>query len=237
MERARFAVEPHPAEIVQPVSQVRVLLRLEEHQPGAQRVGSPWRHENRLPGFGAELAQELPRGSLFCRRSQPFLGHAGLRSQQETRRARRLYDIPHLGLAEAARLASGGVVVVRVHLHGKPVGGEEVFRQDGKPAMIPGPAQQFSAVLPRSLAQRDSCHGTVQESRRVIRDPHFPNQWPDRRRTFVSFRRTCADRPRGSTGTAATRAFGSGESGALRVGKQRRQVAPSPDFWFVDGGE
>src|SRR5439155_12300556 len=191
----------------------------------------------RLPGFWAKLAQELPRGSLFGRRSQPFLGHAGLGSEQEARPARRLYDIPHLALAQVARLVPGGVVVVRMHLHGKPVGRKEVFRQDGKSAMIPGPAQQFSAVLPRSLTQCGSSHGTVQESRRVIRDPDFSNQWPDQRRTFVSFRQPCADRRRGSTGAAGARGFGSGESGTFRVGKQRRQVAMSPDFWLVDGGE
>src|SRR5205823_12899300 len=114
-----------------------VLLRLEEHQPGAQRVKGPWRHVNRLPSFWAKLAQELLRGSLFGRRSQPFLGHAGLGAEQEARPARRLYDIPHLALAKAAGLTSGGVVVVRMDLHGKPVGRKEVFRQDGKSAMIP----------------------------------------------------------------------------------------------------
>ncbi len=108
-----------------------------------------------------------------------LLRHAGLQPEENRGVGIRLEEIPHLALAQVAGVVGGGVSIIGMNLHGKPVTGEDVFGEKRKTAARPRLSVQFRTVFFRSLGEGHSRRGAVEKARRIIGYPHFADALAD----------------------------------------------------------
>ena len=170
---ARFAIQAGPAKIIQPIGEIGIFLDLEKQQAGSQSVDNSRRQKHGLLRLRPEALQKVARSSAFEYRKQLLLRHAGLQPEQNRGVGVRLQEIPHLALTHVAGVVNGGVSIVGMDLHGKPVTGKDVLGEKRKTAARPGLSVQFRPVFFRSLRKGHSRRGAVQEERNIIGDPHL----------------------------------------------------------------
>ena len=211
VQRARFAIQAGPAKIIQPIGEIGIFLDFEQQQTGSQSVDDSRGQKHGFLRLRPEALQEVARSAVLEHLEQLLLRHAGLQPEENRGVGIRRQEIPHLALAHVAGVVDGGVSVVGMNLHGKPVAGKDVLGEKGKTAARPGLSVQLRTVFFRSLGEGHSRRGAVQEARNIIGDPHL------------------ADALVGELSARPVR--------GVRRGKERSQIPPPPDFRLEDIGE